>query len=197
MKRHQYRRYLGPLSDQEYTYRQTHGGREDFAGSSWGRSGDFGHQEQFHESDSYERVKRPPSELGMMARRESIESEERPQEYSRSRFAEPYTGGQFARSQYGIGAQFSQDWINHFGKGPKDYIRSDERIREDACEALYRNPVVDASEIEVSVQDGCIRLSGSVRDRQMKREAEICIEHLLGVRDVKNDLELRAENQGH
>lgn len=197
MKRNHQKRFLGPLSDQEYSYRQTHGGREDFAGSDWGRSGEFGQQEQFHESDSYERFKRRPEELDMLARRESIESEEAPMEYSRSRFAEPYTGGQFARSQYGMGGQYAQDWMNYYGRGPKGYTRSDDRIREDVCEALYHNPVVDASDIEVSVTDGCVRLKGSVRDRQMKREAEICIEHLLGVMDVKNELEFKSKEPSH
>src|SRR5690606_19088569 len=43
---------------------------------------------------------------------------------------------------------------NFFGKGPKGYRRSSERIKEDVSEALYRHPEIDASEIEVSVQGG-------------------------------------------
>jgi hypothetical protein len=77
---------------------------------------------------------------------------------------------------------------SHYGRGPKGYKRSDERIREDASEALTKDHHVDASEIEVSVFEGIITLSGSVPDRSMKRMAEDCVEGLDGVKDVKNNL---------
>jgi len=40
------------------------------------------------------------------------------------------------------------------GKGPKGYLRSDDRIREDAGEALYRAGEPDASDMTVEVKDG-------------------------------------------
>ncbi len=77
-----------------------------------------------------------------------------------------------------------------FGKGPKGYRRSDERIKEEVCEALYRDKHVDASEIEVDVKEGLVTLSGTVDSRQMKRGAEECIEHLAGVTDVHNRIRI-------
>lgn len=77
-----------------------------------------------------------------------------------------------------------------FGKGPKGWKRSDERIREDACEALYRDSEVDASDIDVSVKDNCIFLKGTVSSRQEKRAAERCVENLSGVEDVQNELRI-------
>lgn len=75
-----------------------------------------------------------------------------------------------------------------FGKGPKGYQRSDERVREEVCETLARHPEIDASEMEVNVKDGVVTLSGSVDNRWMKRRAEDTIENVYGVKDVRNEL---------
>jgi hypothetical protein len=74
------------------------------------------------------------------------------------------------------------------GRGPKNFRRSDERIRELACERLEDHDEVDATDIEVSVSEGEITLSGAVSDRRMKRMAEDAISDLPGVRDVHNKL---------
>lgn len=81
-----------------------------------------------------------------------------------------------------------------FGKGPKNWRRSDERIKEEASEALYRAPRVDASNIELDVKDGCVYLRGEVDTRQTKREAESCIENLTGVSDVRNELRVKVQD---
>ncbi len=86
------------------------------------------------------------------------------------------------------GTRDSASRLNHFGKGPKGWKRSDERIREDVCERLERDGRVDASDIDVSVQEGVVTLSGRVEDRPTKRHAEDIIEYLPGVKDVRNDL---------
>ncbi len=77
------------------------------------------------------------------------------------------------------------------GQGPKNYVRADERIREDACERLAYHPYIDASDIEVFVNDGEITLRGTVDSRMVKRAAEECVEHVRGVKDVHNQLRLR------
>ena len=74
------------------------------------------------------------------------------------------------------------------GKGPKGYRRSDERIREDVCDLLSDNPKVDATDIEVSVENGEVTLSGTVRTRDDKRRAEYVADAISGVRDVHNQL---------
>ncbi len=76
----------------------------------------------------------------------------------------------------------------HSGKGPKGWKRSDESIKERVCECLEHDSHIDASEIEIAVADGVVTLTGSVEDRRMKRMAEEAIEHLPGVRDVRNEL---------
>lgn len=80
----------------------------------------------------------------------------------------------------------------HFGKGPKGWKRSDERIRDDACEILYKSHDVDASDVEVDVKDGCIYLKGTVESRQAKKLAEEAVENILGTKDVFNEIRIRS-----
>jgi osmotically-inducible protein OsmY len=110
---------------------------------------------------------------------------------------EPSTYGQqhswAGVATYGPGAYGSSSYARpgYSGRGPKDYQRSDERIREDANDALTRDPEIDASDIQVSVSNGEITLKGEVEDRRAKRRAEDCVEQLAGVRDVHNELHAR------
>lgn len=84
-----------------------------------------------------------------------------------------------------------EEGVSEFvGRGPKDYKRSDDRIYEDACDALMQSRLVDASHITVVVKDGHISLSGKVTTRKMKKDAEIVVEHLPGVWDVRNELSI-------
>ena len=77
------------------------------------------------------------------------------------------------------------------GRGPKGYRRSDETIKEDVSEALYRSSEVDASHIEVSVSSGIVTLKGFVNDRNQKKMAERAVENLAGIDDVFNDLRVK------
>jgi BON domain len=77
------------------------------------------------------------------------------------------------------------------GHGPKGYVRSDERIREEVCEHLADHPYIDAREIEVSVVEGEVTLSGFVDARIAKRAAEDCADHVRGVKDVHNRLRVQ------
>lgn len=83
----------------------------------------------------------------------------------------------------------------YYGKGPKGWKRSDERIREEVCEVLYRDQHIDATNIEVAVNEGVVTLSGTIESRWSKRHAEQRIEHLSGVEDVRNEIRIvRLEN---
>lgn len=92
---------------------------------------------------------------------------------------------------YGIGASGQED---HRGKGPKGYRRSDDRIREDVCDCLTDDPMLDAGEIDVQVKDGEVTLSGTVSDRLAKRHAEDMIERVTGVRDVQNNIRVKERD---
>lgn len=80
------------------------------------------------------------------------------------------------------------------GHGPTGYTRSDERIREDACDALTDDWNVDARQVSVAVNDGEVTLDGTVPSRQQKRRAEDCVEYLSGVRHVQNNLRVQESS---
>lgn len=72
------------------------------------------------------------------------------------------------------------------GKGPKNYSRSDDRIKDDINDRLSDDPFIDASEIEVTVSNGEVTLTGSVDHRSSKRRAEDLAEAVSGVKNVEN-----------
>jgi len=82
---------------------------------------------------------------------------------------------------------------SHRGRGPRNYTRSDERIREDVGDRLTDDPFVDASEIEVAVAGGEVTLSGTVTRRADRRRAEDLAEDVSGVRHVQNNIRVQPE----
>jgi osmotically-inducible protein OsmY len=77
---------------------------------------------------------------------------------------------------------------NYTGRGPKDYRRSDDRIREEVCDMFTDDWRLDASEVMVKV-DACeVTLTGTVATREQKRRAEEIAERVRGVNDVHNQL---------
>ena len=74
------------------------------------------------------------------------------------------------------------------GRGPRSCRRSDERIREDINDNLTDDWYVDASDIEVTVNNGMVTITGRVDNREEKRRAEDIAECVSGVSDVSNQL---------
>ena len=117
-------------------------------------------------------------------------------EYGQRSDAGRFGQGQSRQPSYGQSGQFGQrmERGRFAGRGPKGYKRSDERIREDLCDALTMDPEIDASDIEIKVSDGEVTISGSVQDREDKWRAEQLAESIPGVRDVNNTI--RAKRGG-
>ena len=80
----------------------------------------------------------------------------------------------------------------HRGRGPKNYRRSDERIKEDVNDRLSDDYYVDASEIEVMVTNTEVTLTGTVNSREDKRRAEDIAESVSGVTNVENRLRVKG-----
>ncbi|MGE7367479.1 BON domain-containing protein [Neorhizobium sp. NPDC001467] len=76
----------------------------------------------------------------------------------------------------------------HRGKGPKGYKRSDARIEEDINDRLSDDPMLDASNISVTVKESEVTLEGSVSSRWDKRRAEDIADDISGVSHVQNNL---------
>ncbi len=77
---------------------------------------------------------------------------------------------------------------SHRGKGPRGYKRSDERIREDINERLTDYEYLDARDVDVSVNECVVTLSGTVDSRWAKRAAEGVVDTVSGVEDIHNNL---------
>ena len=104
------------------------------------------------------------------------------------------TGTSMRMNRYESSQSGQQD-RGFYGKGPKGWKRSDDRIKDEVCEALTDSYLVDASDIDVEVKDGHVSLSGTIESRQAKREVEHIVDGIRGVEDVQNNLKLaRSEN---
>jgi hypothetical protein len=77
------------------------------------------------------------------------------------------------------------------GKGPKNWVRSDERMRDDICERLA-SQAHDWSDVEVHVSDGEATLTGTVTSRDMKYEAERVADGVAGIKEVMNQLRVKS-----
>jgi hypothetical protein len=107
---------------------------------------------------------------------------------------EHWQGGYGTSSGFGMGQGQGQGYQRgqFSGRGPKGYRRSDDRIREDVSEELTRHPDVDASEIEVKVENCEVTLTGTVDHRHSKRLAEDLAERVSGVTEVHNQIRVKG-----
>lgn len=74
------------------------------------------------------------------------------------------------------------------GRGPRGYQRSDERIREDINDRLTDDWYIDATDVEVIVNNSMVTLTGRVNSREEKRRAEDIAECVSGATDISNQL---------
>ena len=111
-------------------------------------------------------------------------------QYGQASMAQPgsyqNTGGQ---NSFGY-----QGFQSYQGHGPKNYTRSDDRIREDVCERLTDSHSLNARDMDVQVKDGLATLSGTVASRDMKREAEDLTHACSGIKDVQNNLRIQPHS---
>lgn len=81
------------------------------------------------------------------------------------------------------------------GDGPKGYQRSKERLSEEVCERLKWSGNLDASNIEVKVENDEVTLEGTVDSRRSKCLAEDIVESVRGIRDIHNRLRIRQADE--
>ena len=125
------------------------------------------------------------------ARRLSYEEERRQRErpWSPSQQVAPNESG---ADRAGRAPDQGQAVGGNRGKGPRGYSRSDERIRELICERMLDDDLLDASNIDVRVENGEVILRGTVPERRAKRYAEELAEQCGGVVDVMNSLRVES-----
>lgn len=85
--------------------------------------------------------------------------------------------------------------VNYRGRGPKDYVRSDERIREDVCDRLAADSNIDASDLDVAVARQEVTVSGTVPNNAQLQRLEECVWDISGVRLVQNNVRVRQRSK--
>jgi len=72
------------------------------------------------------------------------------------------------------------------------YARPDSCIREEVCECMVGDPLLDASAIEVQVENGEVTLTGIVTEQSEWHRAESVAEQVHGVKSVRNELAVKT-----
>ena len=72
---------------------------------------------------------------------------------------------------------------------------SNDDLTRYVTEELYWDPKVDSAAIAVSVDDGVVSLRGTVGSFREKQEAKHDAERIYGVKDVKNEIDVRILNE--
>jgi len=111
-------------------------------------------------------------------------------------------GSQYgSRPYWSSGTQYESDYSERgsqrssfAGRAPKGYKRSDERIREDVCDRLTESDI-DCEDVQVSVKDGEVTLSGSSQSGESRRALERIAERVHGVKDVINQVRTRRDSE--
>jgi len=128
----------------------------------------------------------------------------RSSEYDRDRYDRGEDRGWWDRASDAVASWFGDEDAErrrgmdqqreHRGRGPKNYRRSDERIKEDVNDRLSDDYYVDASEVEVIVSSSEVTLTGMVNSREDKRRAEDIAESVSGVTNVENRLRVKGRS---
>jgi hypothetical protein len=191
-------RDYGRRSDEGYG--EAYGGRG-YGGSSYGRSGygpagygQAGYGQTGYGGTSYADQQRrfagqgyEPSGYGGMGYGQGAGAFS-----GRNEPVQRVTEGDYERGHF-FGGGMSRPAGEHRGRGPKNYTRSDDRIRDDVNDRLSDDSWLDASEIEVQVAKGEVTLTGTVDSREDKRRAEDIAEAVSGVKHVQNNLRVQAQ----
>ncbi len=105
------------------------------------------------------------------------------------------SGPGFTGGYYGYGEEPPEvptELEQDHSTGPKGYQRSDERMREDICDALMRARSLDTSNVTVAVSDARVVLEGTVPERRMKHAIEDLAAACPGVQDVENRVRVQT-----
>ena len=132
---------------------------------------------------------------------------ERGSEYDRERYGRGEERGWWDRASDEVASWFGDEEAerrrrmdeqraHRRGRGPKNYRRSDERIKEDVNDRLGDDYYIDASDIEVMVSNQEVTLTGTVPSRNDKRRAEDIAEGVSGVTNVENRLRVKQAGMG-
>lgn len=150
-------------------------------------------------SGGYSREEEPirwngPRVLGVVGRFEPERHADNHSYGQVSSFGELRKGGRswadlgVSSTRAGQGGITEEPLRSYRGVGPKGYKRSDERLAEEICQRLTDHPRIDASDLDVQVNQGEITLTGNVADKTAKWHVEDLVMSCRGVTEVHNRL---------
>ncbi|MEC9372801.1 MAG: BON domain-containing protein [Planctomycetota bacterium] len=118
-------------------------------------------------------------------------------EFSQGRSGQEHSASQFGgQGEYGARDSASRSGVRQrYGKAPKNYKRTEERIREEVCERIMQDSECDASDVDIQVKGNEVSLEGSVPDRWMKRRIEDIAEEVMGVEEVENRIRVKKSGE--
>ncbi len=87
-----------------------------------------------------------------------------------------------------------QEYSEHFLRSSShEYLSLDKKIYADVCDILGRSHELNASLLQITVEEGIVTLEGTLPTRNEKRIAEVLIQGRPGVRNVHNHILLSQE----
>lgn len=196
----------------QYGYGQTQntGYRQDRMNTGWnqdeyqGRSNQYGSQNNFRDQSAL-RSYAGSDNAGLYNTDGSFGRDvNMPSQYVRGEdyYTDDLTGPRFRQStssnygsSYGQRSGYGAEQSSQKFRAPKGYSRTDERVREDVCDCLGRMRTVDPSDIEVTVKDGEVTLSGTVDSRSSKYDVETAVDAVSGVKDINNQLRVASQTR--
>lgn len=89
--------------------------------------------------------------------------------------------------------EYAMEKIPGFGKhSARKPTRADERVREEAYQAIDSRSDIDAPDISLHVKDGVVTIEGEVADAMLRHRIEQCVDSVDGVKDINNRLHLAS-----
>lgn len=140
-------------------------------------------------------------EVGSYAYRRDLRAEREPTPprlYEREAWPWRYygVGPEWPEQREGLWRRVRSRVLGALGRERPRVWPSDARIREDVSRALDTHGELDASDVEVAVRDAEVTLTGTVPSRRDKKLAKELAERCLGVRDVRDRLRVRRDDDG-
>jgi len=181
---------------------RNYGGYGNSTNRGYGNYGDYNRENRSGESSYSNRYQYP---TGFRSMENYGDDRQRGYESGNDRYGQQGERGWWDRASDEVASWFGDDEARRRrrsdertqqfrGRGPKNYRRSDERIKEDINDRLSDDHFLDASDIEVSVSSTEVTLTGSVNSRTDKRRAEDIAEQVSGVTNVENRLRVKQTN---
>ena len=185
--------------NEEQRDRQSYGGGQGFYGKSGGYTGssEQGYDTSRNENKRHGEARSEQEERGILEKTTDSLAAWFGDEDAAARRREDTRESDYNRyqNQRLSEQQQQQQQANHRGRGPKNYRRSDERIKEEINDRLTDYPYLDASHVDVEVANGEVVLTGTVESRAAKRMAEDIAENVSGVGHLENRLRVQNQNQ--